>query len=78
MFKKILLDLLKQINESEAHPRDVMALSVNEKLDRSFRHYEEELEETCKYILAKNPVKVIKELNRINKKKEKVEEDEDI
>ena len=78
MFKKILLDLLKQINESESHPRDVMALSVNEKLDRSFRHYEEELEETCKYILAKNPVKVIKELNRINKKKERVEEDEDL
>ena len=76
MFKKILLDLLKQIEESEKHPRDVMAVSVDEKLDRSFQHYQEELEETCKYILAKNPVKVIKELNRINKKKEKVEEDE--
>ena len=76
MFKNLLLNLLKQIEESEKHPRDVMSLSVDEKLDRSFRHYEEELEETCKYILAKNPVKVIKEMNRINKKKEKVEENE--
>ena len=76
-FKNALLTILAKINESEQHKRDVFAESVDEKLDRSFQNYEKELEETCKYILSKNPVKVIKEINRINKKKEKEEEEQD-
>ncbi len=74
-FKELLLQILARINESEQHKRDVFQDGVDEKLDRSFRNYEKELEETCKYILSKNPVSVIKEMNRISKRKEKTEDD---
>lgn len=77
MFKESLLELLRRIERSEREHRDVMVRSVEEKLDRSFRNYEKELEETCRYILSKNPVTVIKEMNKLTKlnkkKKEKKE-----
>lgn len=76
MFKAALLELRGMIKASLAQPRDVMAISVDEKLDRSFEKYEQQLAETCKYILSKNPVSVIKEVNRINKKKEEEQEED--
>ena len=68
-FKNTLLSILKRIEQIEQEKRDILKLSVEEKLERSARKYEEELEKTCKYILSKNPISVIKEMNRESKRR---------
>lgn len=77
MFKDLLLDILHRIEQSEQEKRDILKLSVEEKLERSVRKYKEELEKTCKYILSKNPISVIKEMNRESKKQRKEELNDD-
>lgn len=74
-FKSSLKEILRRIKESEGKSRaDIMARNVDERLDRSLEQYEESIEETCKYILSKNPITVILEMNKKRKPKKKAKE----
>lgn len=75
MFKKHLMSVLDELDRREQKGRDVYKEGVQEKLDRSVENYSEELKETCNYILSKNPISVIKQMNKNNKRKKDKEEE---
>ncbi len=75
MLKDILLNILKDINQREKRKDSLLKEGVGIKLDRSLEFYESNLEDTCKYILSKNPISMMKGINReFNQPKENSEE----
>lgn len=60
MLKNILINTIDHINELESKDRELMKDCINIKLERSLNNYESHLEETCKYILSRNPISIIK------------------
>ena len=78
MLKDILLTTLAEVNRLEAHNSQVMKECIDKKLDRSLNYYESNLEKTCKYILAKNPISVIKAMTVEIKKPKSEEEDDEL
>ena len=55
---------------------ELFSRCVTERLTRSKDIYEEVLEKNCSYILSRNNLKVIRSLNRYEKRKEKNNEKE--
>lgn len=78
MFKDILLTTLKDIKERESRKESVMKDCIDVKLERSLNNYEENLKETCKYILSKNPISIIKKLNKDFEEEQKQQEQEEL
>ena len=74
MLKDSLLSILKDIKSREQRKESLMKESVGLKLDRSLEFYESNLQDTCKYILSKNPITTIKGINKEFKSKENSEE----
>ena len=75
MLKDELLSILKDIRQREQRKDSLMKESVGAKLDRSLEFYESNLQDTCRYILSKNPISTIKGINKeFNQPKEKSEE----
>lgn len=77
MLKNILIDALHQITELEIHENEIMKDCIAKKLDRSLSNYESHLEDTCKYILSKNPISIIKAVASEPKPNVKEEEYDD-
>lgn len=78
MLKNILKATLKQINFLELREQEIMGDCINKKLERSLKNYESHLEDTCKYILMKNPISVIKALTAEQKPKTKEDTTNDL
>lgn len=74
MLKDILLTTLHQITELEIREEEIMKECIAKKLNRSLNNYESHLENTCKYILSKNPISIIKAV--ASESKSKVKDDE--
>lgn len=64
MLKTILVNALTDIKQREERKQSLMADCVDNKLDRSLKQYEDNLRKTCEYILMKNPISVIKRINK--------------
>ena len=64
MFKDILLEALAEIKRREERKQDLMKDCVEAKLDRSLRNYEVNLKETCNLLLSRNPISIIKGINK--------------
>ena len=75
MLKDVLILTIKKINKLEAREEAIMKECIDMKLERSLKNYESHLEETCKYILSRNPISMIKALAADPQPKKK-EEDE--
>ena len=80
MLKTVLLDTLSEIETREARNESVMKDCVETKLDRSLRNYEDNLKQTCAYILSRNPVSIMKgmakELGAEESKEEPIDEED--
>ena len=74
MLKNKLLKILSLINKYEAHNEEVMKECINQKLERSLNNYESNLEDTCKYVLMRNPISMIKAIATTVKQKDAEEE----
>lgn len=74
MLKNILLTILNKLGEVEAHNDKIMKECIDKKLERSLSNYESHLEETCKFILDRNPITVIKLMAEDPKPKSKEDE----
>ena len=70
MLKEKLLKILDNINYAEQHNKQVMNECIQNRLDKSLNNYKDNLENTCKYILLRNPIKVLKSLADEEKAKE--------
>ena len=77
MLKDILLSTIDQIEKLEAREAEIMKDCINKKLERSLSNYESELESTCRYVLTRNSITMIKALSTVEKPKEQEEEMED-
>lgn len=75
MLKEILLTARGKINQLELREQELMKDCVNKKLERSLADYESHLEDTCKYILTKNPITTIKAMVTEPPKKKKEDND---
>lgn len=75
MLKDILILTIKKINTFEAREEAIMKECIDNKLDRSLKNYESHLEETCRYVLSRNPISMIKALAADPQTKKKEEDD---
>lgn len=75
MLKDILLHTIKDIDRLEKNNNQIMQDCIDRKLNRSLDKYESNLEETCKYILTRNPISMIKALATPNRKPKESEEE---
>lgn len=60
MLKDALKAMLAEIRSRELRRRSLMENCIDTKLDRSLEHYKSNLEDTCRFILTKNPISVLK------------------
>lgn len=69
--KKTLLDASAMTKERIAHRDEIMERCVKEKLSNSLELYKSELEDTCRYIMIRNPVVITKEMHQARQDTEK-------
>lgn len=75
MLKYILADIINELKARENSREEVLKTCISDRLDRSLELYEDNLLETCKYLLSKNPVTMIKGIAK--EFKETVKEDDE-
>lgn len=75
MLKDNLFIILHKLAAAEAHDREVMQECISKKLDRSLDNYESNLENTCRYVLNRNPISMLKALAKTTDNQSKAEEE---
>ena len=58
--------------------KDIIKEGVDTKLGRAQRHYEQAIEKNCKYILSRDNYKAMIAIARYTKKKERLNDEEEI
>lgn len=58
--KKMLYNILEEINSLNRTPAEVMEESINEKLEGSFNTYYESILETREFLLSKKTIRVLR------------------
>lgn len=59
-----------------SHRDEVMRRCVDEKLSNALELYKSELEDTCRYIMIRNPVVITKEMHQARQDAEREEADD--
>lgn len=59
-----------------SHRDEIMRRCVGEKLSNALELYRSELEDTCRYIMMRNPVVITKEMHQARQDAEKEEADD--
>jgi hypothetical protein len=75
MLKENLFIILHKLATAETHDREVMQECISKKLDRSLDNYESHLEDTCRYVLNRNPISMLKALVKPTNNRTKSEEE---
>ena len=64
MLKDILINTINEIVSRENNPDSVFKRCIDVKLERSLHHYEENLMDTCRYVLSRNPITMLKGMSK--------------
>jgi len=73
-FEKSIITIAKEVKERLDRQSSVMKDCVEFKLQNTLTLYEEEFENTCNYILIRNPVLITKEIGEVITEKKKEED----
>lgn len=60
MFKEILYNIREDISKLTDNSNALMKNQIKDRLDYSLELYKENLENTCRYVLSKNPLTMLK------------------
>lgn len=69
-----LLEIKKELEKCEKEKSKVLQYGIDLKLNRTTNLYNKAVELNCDYILSRSNYKALKAMDRYNKKKEKIDE----
>lgn len=64
MLKAVLKNTLEELNTRLNRDSSIMKECVSKRLEDSIELYQDNLLDTCKYVLSRNPVIMMKDLNK--------------
>lgn len=76
-FKHKLLRICNKIVERETRKTSMMVECVSNKLTNSVELYEQDLLDTCRYVMMRNPLVMVKDFTVLGKSEEIIEGDND-
>lgn len=74
--KAVLLEAGDIIKKRSKRHKKVMLECIKQKLDNSLNFYESNLEDTCRYIMIRNPVVITREMHQVSSGKKKGQNNE--
>lgn len=76
MFRDVLMQIKKELLSYDDKDR-TFKKSIEHKLNRSLRNYEDNIDRNAKYILSRNNYKVLRTIDRMEKRKQREKEKEE-
>ncbi len=75
--KSVLLEASDTIKYRSKRHKRIMLECVKRKLDNSLSLYESNLEDTCRYIMIRNPVVITREMHQVSSGRKRKDENND-